>query len=165
MNKFKIGLFGSGIDELIDHVRDVQNRMKNCEKIIAEKLAKTARDDAAFRFEWGPYDGPRGDTTVTVIPKENGYVVRAEGTTILFIEFGSGISYGGGHPEESVHGMGPGTYPNGKGNWDNPDGWHFKDGDEIVHTYGSPASMPMYSAMKNAEENIADAVKEVLGLG
>lgn len=163
--KFQIGLFGEGVDELLDHVRDVQNRMKDCEKKIAATLANFARDDAEPVFQWAEYDGPRGDTTVEVIERDNGYVVRAEGTTVLFIEFGAGVTYGGGHPEEGELGMGPGTYPNGKGHWDDPNGWSFYDGETVQHTYGNPAAAPMYFARRRAESEIAKVVKEVLGLG
>ena len=54
--------------------------------------------------------------------------------------------------------MGPGTYPDGKGHWDDPNGWWFGDGE---HTFGNPPAQAMYDAKQeiiNAIEQVANEV-------
>ena len=70
------------------------------------------------------------------------------------------MTYGFGHPEAQEHGMGPGTYPDGKGHWNDPKGWYTPGGQ---HTYGNPPAMPMYTARKTIEEELPRIVKEVFG--
>ena len=122
-------------------------------------MAELGVQVAKIQFERGSYLGDK-DVSVAAEPKGNGYVVKAEGKAVLFIEFGSGITYGFGHPEAQEHGMGPGTYPDGKGHWNNPRGWYIPGGQ---HTYGNPPAMPMYTARKTIEEELPRIVKEVFG--
>ena len=80
---------------------------------------------------------------------------------MLFVEFGSGIKYGSGHPENAEYGMGPGTYPNGKGHWDDPHGWYLPKDKGGGHTYGNPPTMAMYDARKTIEQDLVRIVREV----
>ena len=86
-----------------------------------------------------------------------------EGEDVLFIEFGTGIKYSAfEHPligDEFPYG--PGTYP-GKGHWDDPKGWWFKDdAGQKHHTYGNPALMPAYNAATTMEIRITTIAREV----
>ena len=86
---------------------------------VCERLATIGAVRASLDFSRAIYNGTN-DVAVTVEPISNGYAIHARGNAVLFIEFGSGASYGYGHPEPE--GYGPGTYP-GKGHWDDPNGW------------------------------------------
>jgi hypothetical protein len=85
-------------------------------------------------------------------------VIYAEGESVAFIEFGSGDKYGHGHPQAGELGMGPGTYPEGKGHWDDPRGWWYGHG---KHTYGNPPAMAMYQAVQAMTEQITMIAREV----
>jgi hypothetical protein len=89
--------------------------------------------------------------------RDGGYAVMANGQAVLFIEFGSGL-IGFGHPEP--HGMGPGTYP-GKGHWNDPNGWYYAHGKK---SHGNPPNMPMYTTVKELEQELERMVKEVFDL-
>ena len=77
---------------------------------------------------------------------------------MAFIEFGSGAKYGYGHPQAGKLGVGPGTYPDGKGNWDNPKGWWYGNSE---HTFGNPPAMAMYGAVQAITEQVTMIAKEV----
>jgi hypothetical protein len=85
-------------------------------------------------------------------------VIYAEGESVAFVEFGSGIKYGYGHPQAGEFGVGPGTYPDGKGHWDDPKGWWYGHGQ---HSYGNPPAMAMYRAVEQMTEDITRIAREV----
>lgn len=83
---------------------------------------------------------------------------------MLFIEFGSGDTYGHGHPQNAEFGMGPGTYsegPNGKGHWKDPNGWWIPKSAGGGHTYGNPPAMVMYRTARELEREIQTIAEEV----
>lgn len=127
---------------------------------LAERLASLGATVASIRFSRAVYTGPK-DVDVTVEELPNGYKVKADGESVLFIEFGSGVTYGYGHPEAGEFGMGPGTYPDGKGHWDDPKGWYLPKSAGGGHTFGNPPAMPMYEARKAIEQELPRIVKEV----
>lgn len=159
MKKITVPLSTAGIERLQKELSDYRQWQKQKARELAERLADLGVQVARIRFERGSYLGGK-DVSVTSEPKGNGYIVRADGKSVLFIEFGTGITYGFGHPEAQEHGMGPGTYPNGKGHWNDPKGWYIPGGQ---HTYGNPPAMPMYTARKTIEEELPRIVKEVFG--
>ena len=155
MNKvISVELSTSGIKELQDKLKERQKWLeRKCEELAA-RLADMGAVSASLGFARAIYNGDE-DHEVTVEQKgQNCYVVRATGTTVLFVEFGSGL-IGYGHPD--AQGFGPGTYP-GKGHWDDPGGWYYAHG---RHSYGNPPNMPMYNSVKELEQELARVVKEV----
>ena len=121
---------------------------------VCERLASMGAVRASLDFARAIYNG-KNDVAVTVEPIDNGYAIHARGEAVLFIEFGSGASYGYGHPEPEEYG--PGTYP-GKGHWDNPNGWWYGSHE---HSYGNPPAAAMYHAKQdviNEVQRIADEV-------
>lgn len=159
MKKITASLSTAGIERLQKELTDYRQWQKQKAKELAERCAMLGVQVARVQFERGSYLGEK-DVSVTAEPKGNGYIVRADGKSVLFIEFGTGITYGFGHPEAQEHGMGPGTYPDGKGHWNDPRGWYIPGGQ---HTYGNPPAMPMYTARKTIEEELPRIVKEVFG--
>lgn len=127
---------------------------------LAERLASLGATVASIRFSRAVYTGQK-DVDVTVEELPNGYKVKADGESVLLIEFGSGVTYGYGHPEAGEFGMGPGTYPDGKGHWDDPKGWYLPKSAGGGHTFGNPPAMPMYEARKAIEQELPRIVKEV----
>lgn len=155
---YNIDLSTSGIKELQDGLKEYDKWLKRKSDELAKRLADMGAVKASLEFSRAIYTGDE-DHEITVEPCEGGYKVRATGSTVLFVEFGTGL-IGYGHPE--LHGMGPGTYP-GKGHWDDPSGWWLprdKDG-HSQHTYGNPPNMPMYNTVKELEQELARVVKEV----
>ena len=121
---------------------------------VCERLASMGAVRASLDFARAIYNGTN-DVAVTVEPIDNGYAIHARGNAVLFIEFGSGASYGYGHPEPESYG--PGTYP-GKGHWDDPNGWWFGSHE---HTYGNPPAAAMYHAKRDIIDEVQRIADEV----
>ena len=121
---------------------------------VCERLATIGAVRASLDFSRAIYNGTN-DVEVTVEPIDNGYAIHARGNTVLFIEFGSGASYGYGHPEPE--GYGPGTYP-GKGHWDDPNGWWYGNHE---HSYGNPPAAAMYHAKQDVLQEVQRIADEV----
>ena len=160
MKKYKIGLDGAGVSEFVKGIQEYKKWIQEKSEELCSRLASIGGTNASISFARSVYKGIN-DATISVEGSGLKYVVRADGESVLFIEFGSGITYGYGHPEASEHGMGPGTYPDGKGHWNDPRGWWIPKEKGGGHTYGNPPNAPMYNAVKTLEEEIAAIVKEV----
>jgi hypothetical protein len=126
---------------------------------LRQRLALVGATVASIRFSRAIYSGSK-DITVRVDDTGSVAVIYAEGETVAFVEFGAGARYGYGHPLAGELGVGPGTYPEGKGNWDNPNGWYYAHG---KHTFGNPPAMAMYSAVQAITEQLTTIAKEVFG--
>ena len=160
MKKIVVPLSVDGVSQLQKELKKYQSWQRGKAKELAERLAMLGASTASIRFARAAYTGVR-DATVSVVATPVGYTVKADGESVLFIEFGSGVTYGYGHPEASQYGMGPGTYPDGKGHWDDPRGWDLPKEKGGGHTYGNPPAMPMYEARKAIEQELPRIVREV----
>ena len=163
MKKITVPLSASGIRRLQNEVMEFKQWQEEKAKELAQRLAMLGATVASIQFTRAFYTGTN-DAVVSVEEIPKGYAVKANGESVLFIEFGSGITYGGGHPEAGKHGMGPGTYPDGKGHWDDPNGWWLPKDKGGGHTYGNPPAMPMYEARKQIEQALPGLAKEVFKL-
>lgn len=161
--KITVSLSVSGVQKLQDELKEYRRWQMEKAKELAQRLAMLGASAASIGFSRAIYTGTK-DAVVTVKAIPGGYAVKANGESVLFIEFGSGVTYGGGHPEASEFGMGPGTYPDGKGHWDDPKGWYLPKEKGGGHTYGNPPAMPMYEARKQIEQELPRIVREVFSL-
>lgn len=153
---YNIDLSDKGIKELQNGLKEYDKWLKKKSDELCKRLADMGAQKAEINFAAAYYDGDE-DHTISVEQRGDGYVVRASGEAVLFVEFGTGL-IGYGHPEE--HGMGPGTYP-GKGHWNDPNGWYYAHGKK---SHGNPPNMPMYNTIKELEQELARVVKEVFEL-
>lgn len=160
--KIVVPLSESGIQKIQDELTVYRKWQEEKARELAERLATLGATVASIRFSRAVYTGKK-DVDVTVEGLPNGYKVKADGESVLLIEFGSGVTYGYGHPEAGEFGMGPGTYPDGKGHWDDPKGWYLPKSAGGGHTFGNPPAMPMYEARKAIEQELPRIVKEVFG--
>ena len=134
---------------------------KKCDE-LAEKLAALGATSASIGFAQAMYDSPHKDFAISVHHDGPGaYTVRADGTDVLFIEFGAGDTMGHGYPPEEIGEFGPGTYNPESDKWKNPNGWFYRFGGTLYHSYGNPPNMPMYNAVKNLEQELQSIVSEV----
>ena len=159
VKKITIDLSAKSIDSAIKEVRKYKAWVLEKEKELRQRLAMLGASVASIRFSTATYTGTN-DVTVRVDDNGSTATIYAEGESVAFIEFGSGDKYGYGHPQAGEFGVGPGTYPDGKGNWDNPNGWYIPGGE---HTYGNPPAMAMYDAVRTMTEQVTMIAKEVFG--
>ena len=150
-------------DKAIQQLDDYAKSLDRKAVELCERLADMGAMYAEWNFGGVMYAGDI-DYNITVVRGEgNTYLIQVAGETVLFMEFGAGSHYGGGHPMQSEFGMGPGTYNPSSTNWSNPSGWWFYQGSigQSIHTYGNPAGMPVYNAAKDLRKEIRDVAREV----
>ena len=152
----KISLTNESINSAIKEVQQYKRWVIEKEKELRSRLASRGATVASIEFSRAIYNGSN-DVSVRVDDTGSVAVIYAEGESVAFIEFGSGIKYGYGHPQAGEHGMGPGTYP-GKGHWDNEKGWWYGHGQ---HSYGNPPAMAMYNAVQKMTEELTRIAREV----
>lgn len=157
MPNIKIELTNKSIGNAMKELRKYQKWVSKKEAELRSRLAMRGATVASIQFARAIYSGSN-DVTVRVDNTGSVAVIYAEGEAVAFIEFGAGVTYGYGHPLAGQLGVGPGTYPEGKGHWDNPKGWWFGSSQ---HTYGNPPAMAMYGAVKEITESVTEIAREV----
>ena len=158
----KISVDTKSLNHVINTVDKKLERYTKKVNNLTRKLAEMGATKVSLGYARALYDG-YNDIDVSVEESENGFDIIASGEKVLFVEFGTGITMGYGHPQAGEFGYGPGTYNPQSGNWKNPNGWYFKDTDgQKYHTYGNPPSMTMYETAKQLKEAVLETAKVVL---
>ena len=155
--KIRVKVDQAALNRTVGRLEEYNSDLKEKANEICQRLASIGAVHASLGFSRAFYNG-ESNFDISVEPIENGDAVIAGGDTVLFLEFGAGVTMGYGHPQAGEFGMGPGTYP-GKGHWDQPYGWWIPGGE---HTYGNPPTMAMYNAAKEIEKEVERVAREVL---
>jgi hypothetical protein len=131
------------------------------EELFVKRLAEIGLSVASTGFAVADYDGIN-DVQVTMTQDGAKAVILAQGETVGFIEFGTGIRY----PEWDNSGMEytppkHGTY--GKGHGARPHGWYFTQGEGggAQHTYGNAPAEAMRTARDVMIEKVTQIAREV----
>ena len=171
MKTVKVPLSQRGIDTLLREIESYTVWLKERSQILLDRLAQAGVEVASARFAKAAYDGTN-DASVSLETRGDGVrAVVAVGASVLFIEFGTGVTYPDNHPQAAELGMKRGEYGQGHGKQSS---WGYygdpgtngvvkmkKDGSTVVITHGNPANMPMYETVKELEAMLPDLVKEV----
>lgn len=172
----KTDLSISGIKQLQKDLEKYRDSLTYKCKLLAEKLAKAGIKVAETKIDESPLG--KYVTIKTEITEEKagcsailiatGAVKESEGyapfNTLLAIEFGAGIHYNKTpNPNADKFGMGVGTFPGQIHAFE--DGWYYWDDKEKEwrYTHGVKATMPMYNASTEIQQNIVEAAKKVFG--
>lgn len=156
------GISADNIGDAVQELRRYAEWMEQKEAELVAKLAERGRAVAEIKFASAQYDGTN-DVSVRVDNAGSTAVIYAEGEAVAFIEFGSGASMGYGHPKAGEHGLGPGTWSdseNGKGHWNDPNGWYYKHGEK---SHGNPPAQAMWGAVQTMTEELTQIAREVFG--
>lgn len=87
--------------------------------------------------------------------------VSLNGSDSAFIEFGAGITFSDPqNPLAGENGMGVGTYP-GQTRAFNKNGWFYRNGTDLRHSFGHPASAPLYHAEFEMETTAPSTAKSI----
>ena len=171
MKTVKVSLSQRGIDTLLREIESYTVWLKERSQVLLDRLAQAGFEVASARFAKAAYDGTN-DASVSIETRSEGVrAVVAVGASVLFIEFGTGVTYPDNHPQAAELGMKRGEYGQGHGKQSS---WGYygdpgtngvvkmkKDGSTVVITHGNPANMPMYETVKELEAMLPDLVKEV----
>ena len=149
------------VDAALKAVRLYQKDFEQKEAEFVRRLAEIGVTLAGGIYSVADYDG---EHTVSVYMRKtsNGYSVVADGTTVGFLEFGTGIRNPEWHGEGLAYTPPPhGSY--GKGHGKQPYGWWFKSQDYGVtmHTYGNPPAEAMLTARNEMVQQVAQIAREV----
>lgn len=171
MKTVKVPLSQRGIDTLLREIESYTVWLKERSQVLLDRLAQAGFEVASARFAKAVYDGTN-DASVSLETRSEGVrAVVAVGASVLFIEFGTGVTYPDNHPQAAELGMKRGEYGQGHGKQSS---WGYygdpgtngvvkmkKDGSTVVITHGNPVNMPMYETVKELEAMLPDLVKEV----
>lgn len=149
------------IDDAIRQLKQYEQEFAVKEAEFARRLAEIGVSVASSGFATADYDGIN-DVVVNLVQTRSGAAVVASGSTVGFIEFGTGIK----NPEWDNTGMEytppkHGTY--GKGRGKNPNGWYFTQspGARAIHTYGNVPAEAMRTARDVMVERVIQIAREV----
>lgn len=175
MSEFTVTI--SGIDKAIKDLESYKVSLIAKKREFLTKLAEIGIETATIGFSNAIYDGDN-DVVVQKTPEwidENTLQIVASGTTVLFIEFGTGVHYTEQHPKADELGFTRGTYGQGKGSQDM---WGYygsagtngivrtkADGSYVVLTHGNPPARAMWEASEQIKSRILEIAKEVYGNG
>lgn len=171
MKTVKVPLSQRGIDTLLREIKSYTVWLKERSQVLLNRLAQAGFEVASARFAKAAYDGTN-DASVSMETRSEGVrAVVAVGASVLFIEFGTGVTYPDNHPQAAELGMKRGEYGQGHGKQSS---WGYygdpgtngvvkmkKNGSTVVITHGNPANMPMYETVKELEAMLPELVKEV----
>ena len=149
------------IDEAVKLLKQYKKDFLAKEELFVKRLAEIGVSVAATGFALADYDGIN-DVRVTMTQSGTKVVVMAMGSTVGFIEFGTGVR----NPEWDNSGMEytppkHGTY--GKGMGARPKGWFFKENEGAAarHTYGNVPAEAMKTARDVMIEQVVQIAREV----
>ena len=171
MKTVKVPLSQRGIDTLLREIESYTVWLKERSQVLLDRLAQAGFEVASARFAKAAYDGTNDASVSMEMRSEGVRAVVAVGASVLFIEFGTGVTYPDNHPQAAELGMKRGEYGKGHGKQSS---WGYygdpgtngvvkmkKDGSTVVITHGNPANMPMYETVKELEAMLPNLVKEV----
>lgn len=155
----------SGIKETIKHLEDIRKKLGE-DKIHSalQRLAEKGYQIASAGFNSAMFDGTNDVQVNIVWESENVVTLVASGQSVLFIEFGTGATYGYGHPLAQQYGYGPGTWSDnealgGKGHWNDPNGWYYKHNTKSL---GNPPARAMYDAFTTMRDQVEEILREMM---
>ena len=145
------------IHEIESHKRSIQEKALEVCRRLAEIGAKTASDHYASGF----LDG-NDDVTVTIEPLNDGYLISANGESVCFLEFGTGVAAGNGYDTEEIAppvSIEPGSWSSTEGSGQfAKNGYWYYNGQKFLLT---TPRMGMYHASVEIKRKIAEIAKEV----
>ena len=163
----------SNVDTVITQLRQYRNNLNEKIHTMLERLAEIGVDTAAVKFQTAQYDG---DNDVVVNEPEwlsdTQLLISATGSSVTFIEFGTGVHYTEQHPKAAEVGALRGEYGKGHGSRD-VWGYYGNPGTNgvvrktvegkgsLVLTHGNPPSRALYDAGKEMRERIVEIATEV----
>lgn len=161
----------SGLDSLAKCINDIKSDIESYDAKF-DNMINNSKNIASNIFDTAP-NTSNATTSMRVDKAKHEWTIVASGTDVLFIEFGTGITYPDIHPLASKMGYTRGGYKQGKGKYSS---WNFVSQDSIsggyvtpmrsisgsgtmYSTHGQPASMPMEKAFQNIETELKGIIK------
>lgn len=163
----------TNVDTVISQLKRYRDNLNKKIHTLLERLADIGIDTADAAFKTAHYDGV--NDVVVNAPEwisDTQLVISATGSSVTFIEFGSGVHYSEQHPKAAQVGAIRGEYGKGRGKRDTW-GYYGDPGTNgvinktvagkgnLVLTHGNPPSRALYNAGKDMRESIVKIATEV----
>lgn len=163
----KMELSHKSIQDTIKQLRAYQKSLTSKNEEFVRRLTELGIPVIDENIALAQGDSDKSHNTYIKINSFGGYsqaTLVCEGSGLLFIEFGSGISYNtpagiSPHPKGQEFGYTIGSYGQGKGK--NESWVYYSDSGEWVRSYGTEATMPVYKASVKIMQSIRKIAKEV----
>lgn len=163
----------SGIDKAISQIEDYGRKIGRLETELPVRLAEIGKPIASIGFASAPYNEnhhiahyPRSAVVDIRRAEDNTVLLSATGKDVAFIEFGAGVYYNGegDYPIPKPPGIvGIGEYGMGQGK---RNFWKFPAIDGNMYwTTGTPASYPMYFALKEMQSKVVRVAEQMITEG
>ncbi|MFV0552928.1 MAG: hypothetical protein ACK5L6_13560 [Anaerorhabdus sp.] len=156
------------IKELEQYKKDIIRKTNILRQRVAEHIANTAQSgfNGAIVDDLLKGGAKTAQVDVKVDEQDNVSIIIANGEDAIWVEFGAGVYHNGQagsspHPKGNELGFTIGGYGKGMGKRDT---WvYYEDGDKSrkIYTHGTPATMPMYNAVKQVVDHITAIAREV----
>lgn len=160
------------LDEIENAIKELEQYEKDMLykiEVFRQRLADEINDEAQSLFNSSIVNdltngsSRSAEVTVTTTHKKNVSVVIANGEDAIWVEFGAGVYHNGSaggspHPMGVELGYTIGSYGKGRGKGR---AWGFYEDGELKITRGTPATMPMYNAMKSIIAKADSIAREV----
>lgn len=159
----------TNLDKIINRVERLNKLFDEKTARFLDELSKIGINTATVEFSTAQYDGTN-DVVVDDKPhwiSDTKLQIKARGSSVTFIEFGSGVRYKTRHPKELKLGFIRGEFGYKQGS-DPP--WTYEgeagsNGRRLANgrilTYGNPPAMAMYHAAQDMRDSIEKIAKEV----
>lgn len=167
--KLTSNLSVEGIQKLQQELQNYKNELNRKNVVFVRRLAELGIPIIDSKIAQAQGDSDKSHNTYIKLTSGTTYtraVLTVEGQDILFIEFGAGVHYNGAvgqspNPKGAERGYTIGSYGQGKGSQDS---WTYTaDTGEWVRSYGTEATMPVYSASIEIMRSIKRIAREVFG--
>lgn len=159
----------SGIQKMIDEVNAYKQSLLNKNDEFVRRLAELGIPIINERIAEAKGDSDKEHNTYIRLNSYQDYsqaTLIVDGKDIAFIEFGAGVHYNGAagsspNPKGAELGYTIGSY--GKGYGANDYWYYVADTGESVRSYGTQATMPVYSTSVAMRQEMMRIAKEVFG--
>lgn len=167
----KIALSKSSVDDAIEELKRYKQGIIDKNELFVRRLYELGMQVIDERIAAAEGDSDKRHYTSVRIRQFQGHyeaILTVEGRDILFIEFGAGIHYNtpagtSPHPEGKEYGYTIGSYGKGLGK---NDSWFYNDETGAKRrSYGTKATMPVYTAWVEMKNQMIQIAKEVFRNG
>ena len=167
MKKIKMNLSANSIENAIKELTAYRDNIDTRCQTFVSRLAQLGIPIIEKKIQESKGDSNKMHQTRIELTRLRGFSqakLILDGQDILFIEFGAGVHYNGNlgsspNPKASQFGYSIGGYGEGRGK---NDSWQYvAPSGEFVKSYGTQATMTMYSADLEIIKNIKKVAREV----
>lgn len=149
--------FQKSVKQAIEKLNNIDNLIFKLAEIAREEI-QTAHDNIYNNYPSSFQGQDNQPTTVTIVKTDKGYNVIASGYSVLFIEYGTGITFNTPQVPRPDGVSNIGKYGYGLGKLRS---WHYEVGEETITTSGNPAAVGITNAINKINEELPKLIRNL----